>query len=257
MKVHAYTVDGIPLIRPGDDLAGIICGRTRLQDGDIVVISSTVVSKAEGNMRPVQAISAGAEARRIALDGSREPEFIQAVLDESVEVLLESPFLLVKRHNGYICVNAGIDRSNIEDGYLLLLPSDPDASAGNLRAAIRDKTGINVRVMITDTSGRAFRIGQTGAAIGIAGIPATKDWRGTRDLFGRVLEVKNEAITDELAGFSNLLMGEGDGGTPVVVIRGLELGPGDNAGAGIRELYRHESEDVILKALRETAKLRR
>ncbi|HIH43898.1 MAG TPA: coenzyme F420-0:L-glutamate ligase [Candidatus Methanoperedenaceae archaeon] len=254
MKVHAYTVDGIPLIRQGDDLAGIICGRTHLQDGDIVVISSTVVSKAEGNLRPVKAISAGAEAQRIALGSGREPEFVQAVLDESEEVLLESPFLLVKRRNGYICVNAGIDRSNIEDGYLLLLPPHPDASARRLQDAIREKTGVDVRVMITDTSGRAFRIGQTGAAIGIAGIPATKDWRGTRDLFGRVLEVKNEAITDELAGFSNLLMGEGDGGTPVVVIRGLELGPANDN--GIRELYRPESEDVILKALRETAKVR-
>ncbi len=150
--------------------------------------------------------------------------------------------------NGSICVNAGIDHSNV-DGHenILLLPDSPDESAKSIKETIFTITGKRVSVVITDTNGRAFRMGQTGAAVGIAGIRATKDWRGTTDLFGRVLEVKNEAIVDEIAGFSNILMGEGNGGTPIAIIRGLDMfyEPGT-----IQELYRPENEDVIRKALK-------
>ncbi|MDL5502381.1 MAG: coenzyme F420-0:L-glutamate ligase, partial [Candidatus Methanoperedens sp.] len=149
-----------------------------------------------------------------------DPRFVQAVLDESVEILLESPFLLVRIKNGSICVNAGIDHSNVEGSdNILLLPKNPDKSAFDLKKSLFNYTGKNVSVVITDTNGRAFRTGQTGAAIGCAGIKPTRDWRGTKDLFGRVLEVKNEGIVDEIAGFANILMGEGDGGMPIVVIR--------------------------------------
>ena len=116
----------------------------------------------------------------------------------------------------------------------------------NLKKSLFNYTGKNVTVIITDTNGRAFRIGQTGAAIGCAGIIPTRDWRGSKDLFGRVLEVKNEGIVDEIAGFSNILMGEGNGGIPIVVIRGLDL---YSESDGIKELYRPENEDVIRKAI--------
>ncbi len=248
MKATAFTVENIPLIKPGDNIGKIISERTKLEEHDIVIISSTVVSKSENRIRSINNISVTEKAKNIALKNGNQPEFVQAVLDESIEVLLEYPFLLVCTKNGSVCVNAGIDRSNVEGSVnVLLLSKDPDESARKIKDKLFKLTGKKVSVIITDTNGRAFRIGQTGAAVGIAGIKAMRDWRGTCDLFGRVLEVKNEGVVDELACFANLLMGEGDGGTPVVIIRGLEM---YDESSVISDLFRPENEDVIIKALR-------
>jgi coenzyme F420-0:L-glutamate ligase/coenzyme F420-1:gamma-L-glutamate ligase len=248
LKVTAFTIEKIPLIKPGDNIGNIISERTKLEEHDIIIISSTVVSKSENMIRSINNISVTERAKNIALKNGIDPEFVQIVLNESIEVLLESPFLLVGMKNGNICVNAGIDRSNVEgSANVLLLPKDSDESAKKIKDELFKLTGKKVSVIITDTNGRAFRIGQTGAAIGIAGIKAMRDWRGTRDLFGRVLEVKNEGVVDELACFANLMMGEGDGGNPVVVIRGLEM---YDESSVIRDLFRPENEDEIRKALR-------
>lgn len=248
MKVNAFAVGNIPLIKKGDDIARILSEKTELKEHDIVVISSTIVSKSEGRVIYLDNVKVTEKAKAIAKRNNNDPRFVQAVLDESKEILIESPFLLVLTKKGSICVNAGIDRSNVEgNDNVLLLPRNPDESAQKIKESLFKLTGKNVSVIITDTNGRAFRIGQTGAAIGVAGIEVTKDWRGTKDLFGRVLEVKNEAVVDEIAGFANLLMGEGNGGTPVVIIRGLEL---YEESSGIKELYRPEKEDVIRKALK-------
>ncbi len=248
MNATAFAVENIPLIKQGDDIALILSEQTELREHDIVVISSTVVSKSEGRIVSLDSVKVTQRAKIIAKRNGNDPGFVQAVLDESEEILLESPFLLVRTRNGSICVNAGIDHSNVEgEKNILLLPEDPDESARKLKESILKYTGKKVSVIITDTNGRAFRIGQTGAAIGIAGIKATRDWRGTRDLFGRVLEVKNEAIVDEIAGFANILMGEGNGGMPIVIIRGLDM---YHESYGIRELFRPEKEDVIRRALK-------
>ncbi len=248
MKATAFTVEKIPLIKPGDNIGQLISERTELKEHDIVIISSTAVSKSENRIHSIRNLPVTEIAKNIALRNNNEPGFVQAVLNESIEVLLESPFLLVRMKNGSICVNAGIDHSNVEGSdNILLLPEDSDESARKIKDSLFGLTGKKVSVIITDTNGRAFRIGQTGAAIGIAGIKALRDWRGTCDLFGRILEVKNEGVVDELACFANLLMGEGDGGTPVVVIRGLEM---YHESYGIRELIRPENEDMIWKALR-------
>lgn len=244
----AFAVENIPLIKQGDDIARLLSGKTQLKEHDIVVISSTIVSKSEGRILSLNDVNVTERAKKIAERNLNDPRFVQAVLDESEEILLESPFLLVRTRNGSICVNAGIDRSNVEGSdNVLLLPEDPDKSAFELKESIFKLTGKKVSVIITDTNGRAFRMGQTGAAIGIAGMKATRDWRGTKDLFGRVLEVKNEAIVDEIAGFANILMGEGSGGTPVVITRGLEL---YHESYGLNELLRPEKEDVIRRALK-------
>ena len=248
MNAEAITVENIPLIKPGDDIARVIAERAKLEEKDIIIISSTIVSKSENRIFSLDGIKVTGRAETIAKKNSSDPRFVQIVLDESEEVLLDSPFLLVRMKNGSICVNAGIDRSNVEgQENVLLLPEAPDESAGRIRDSLFKLTGKKVSVIITDTNGRAFRIGQTGAAIGITGIKPTRDWRGTKDLFGRVLEVKNEAVVDEIAGFGNFLMGEGNGGTPVVIIRGLNL---YHESSGIKELIRPEREDVILRALR-------
>ena len=247
MNASAFPVENIPLIKKGDDIAGLLTQRARLNEHDIVVISSTVISKSEGRVISQATLVPTERANRIGMKNNTDPRFVQAVLDESDEILLDSPFLLVLMKNGSICVNAGIDHSNVEgNDNILLLPEDPDSSALDLKKRLFDYTGKNVSVIITDTNGRAFRIGQTGAAIGCAGIRPTRDWRGTKDLFGRILEVKNEGIADEIAGFANIIMGEGDGGTPIVILRGLEL---YNESNGIKELYRPEDEDVIRRAI--------
>jgi len=247
LDASAFAVKNIPLIRKGDDIARILTQRAQIMEHDIVVVSSTVVSKAEGRVISQANLDPTERAKLIGIKNNCDPRFVQAVLDESTEVLLESPFLLVRIKNGSICVNAGIDHSNVEGSdNILLLPEDPDKSALEIKRSLFDYTGKNVSVIITDTNGRAFRIGQTGAAIGCAGIKPTRDWRGTKDLFGRILEVKNEGIVDEIAGFANILMGEGDGGMPIAVIRGLGLYDEAN---GIQELFRPENEDVIRKAI--------
>ena len=248
MKATAFTIENIPLIKPGDDIGRLICEKTEIEEHDIVVISSTIVSKSENRILKLCDTNVTQKAKTIAKKNHNDPRFAQAVLDQSEEILLESPFLLVRMKNGSICVNAGIDHSNVDGSEnILLLPDFPDESAKRIKETIFTITGKRVSVVITDTNGRAFRMGQTGAAVGIAGIRATRDWRGTTDLFGRVLEVKNEAIVDEIAGFSNILMGEGNGGTPIAIIRGLEMfyEPGT-----IQELYRPENEDVMRKALK-------
>jgi len=248
LNATAFAVENIPLIKQGDDIALILSEQTELKEHDIVVISSTIVSKSEGRIVSLDSFKPTQRAKIIAKRNDNEPGFVQAVLNESEEILLESPFLLVRTRNGSICVNAGIDHSNVEgEKNILLLSEDPDKSAQKLKESILKYTGKNVSIIITDTNGRAFRMGQTGAAIGIAGIKATRDWRGTRDLFGRVLEVKNEAVVDEIAGFANILMGEGNGGMPIVIIRGLDM---YHESYGIKELHRPEKEDVIRRALK-------
>ena len=248
LNATAFPVENIPLVKAGDDIARILSEKTELKEHDIAVISSTIVSKSEGRVLSLDSVDVTERAKTIAKRNVNDPRFVQAVLDESSEILLESPFLLVRTRNGSICVNAGIDHSNVEGTEnILLLPKDPDKSAFEIKQSIFKYTGKKVSVLVTDTNGRAFRMGQTGAAIGIAGIKATRDWRGTKDLFGRVLEVKNEAIVDELAGFANILMGEGSGGTPIVILRGLNL---YHESCGIKELFRPEEEDVIRRALK-------
>ncbi|MDO9516739.1 MAG: coenzyme F420-0:L-glutamate ligase [Methanosarcinaceae archaeon] len=248
MKLEAFTVDNIPLIKKGDDLAAMICKNTGIQDNDIVVIASTIVSKSEGRTFVLDDITPMQRALEIARKNGEDPRFIQAVLDRSKECLVESPILLVETLNGHVCIKAGIDNSNVEKGFLLELPKDPDASAKKIVEGIRKLTSKRVSVIITDTNGRAFKIGQTGVAIGLSNIAPIKNWCGEKDLFGRVLEITEEGVADEIAGTANLLMGEGNGGNPVVIIRGLEMYV--DTDVTIKETYRFDGEDVIRKGLR-------
>ncbi|MFB6311456.1 MAG: coenzyme F420-0:L-glutamate ligase [Salinirussus sp.] len=245
MEIEA--VKGIPEIREGDDLAALIAERVDLRPDDIVCVASTIVSKAEGRTADLTDYTPGPRATAIAervaaiAEEDKDPRFAQAVLDESEELLLEAPILLAVTHFGHITVNAGIDRSNVPDADLLLLPTNPDRSADKLSAAL------GCPVIVTDTSGRPFRTGQRGVAIGWAGLPAARDWRGETDRDGRELDVTVQAIVDELAGAANLVTGEGSGGTPVAVIRGFDFG--DHAGDD--RLFREPDDDLVRQALRE------
>ncbi len=248
MKFEAIAVENIPLIHPGDDLPSIIYENIGLQDRDIVIVASTVVAKAEGETFRLEDITPGKMALEIAARNGKDARFIQAVLSRSREVLVEKPFMLVTTLAGHTCVNAGVDESNIEDGFLLYPPENPDASASRLGKELERLSGKKLSVIVTDTNGRAFKIGQTGAAIGIYKIKPVKHWIGEKDLFGKILEITEEAVADELAGAANLLMGEGAGGIPVVVIRGLEHYCEEDI--SIKEIYRPEEQDIIKKGLR-------
>jgi coenzyme F420-0:L-glutamate ligase/coenzyme F420-1:gamma-L-glutamate ligase len=243
-------VEAIPLKLPeiaeGDDIARLIVESIELEDGDIIAICSTVISKAEGRLRKIEAVKPTEEAIKLAKELGKQPEFVQVVLEESDEVFFTTPFILTRAKCGNICVNAGVDNSNVREGYLLLLPENPDKSAEKIRKRILELTGKRTGIIITDTNGRPFRKGVVGFAIGSSGVEVLKDWRGEKDLYGRALEVTVECIADEIAAFANLLMGEGGGGIPAVVIRGLKvLGNGK-----ISDVYRSEEEDVIAGRIR-------
>lgn len=236
----------LPIIREGDDIAKMVVEKIELEDRDVVVFCSTIVSKAEGRVRDLKSYVPSERAYELAKKLEKEPNFVQAVIEESEEILLDFPFLLVKAKFGNICVNAGIDGSNVEEGKIVLPPVNPDESAEMLRGRIRELTGKDVGVIITDTNGRCFRKGVVGFAIGISGIEAMRNWVGEKDLYGRELEITVECIADEIAAFANLIMGEGGGGIPVVVFRGLNV-----SGEGsMDEIYRPEEEDVIRKCLK-------
>ena len=240
-SVSCHLVRGLPSIKEGDDLAAMIESLFSIRDGDVVCVASTVVSKSEGRARRLDEYTPSARAEEIAERLDKDPGFVQAVLEESEVVLLDRPFLLVATKFGHTGVNAGIDRSNVSDGRILLLPEDPKASADRIRWGLKK----DCAVIVTDTCGRPFRCGVAGVAIGWSGIAAIRDWRGKRDLEGRELEITLEAIVDEIAGMANFLMGEGGDGTPVVVVRGLEY---PKSGGRI---FRPRELDVIRDRLQE------
>jgi coenzyme F420-0:L-glutamate ligase/coenzyme F420-1:gamma-L-glutamate ligase len=247
--MDAFAVEGLPEVEAGADLAALIDEHGSVRDGDVVVVASTVVSKAEGRSASLAAFPAGPRAVEIAerlsdISGEeKDPRFAQAVIEESAELLMEAPFLLSATRFGHVGVNAGIDRSNTGGADLLLLPERPSESAEGIRAGLR----ADAAVIVSDTSGRPFRHGQRGVAIGWAGMPASRDWRGETDRDGHELAVTVESVVDELAATANLVSGEGDGGTPVVVIRDFEFGDQD----GSEELFRSVEGDFVRQALRE------
>jgi coenzyme F420-0:L-glutamate ligase/coenzyme F420-1:gamma-L-glutamate ligase len=243
--MELFAVPDLPEVREGDDLAALIAERVDLRADDVVCVASTVVSKAEGRTVDLSEVTASERARAIAdrlerITGEeKDPRFAEVVLAESERLVMEAPFLLAETRFGHIAPNAGVDRSNVAGADLLVLPTDPTASARRLHEAL------GVPVIVTDTCGRPFRHGQRGVAIGWAGMPASRDWRGEPDRDGRALSVTVESVVDELAAAANLLGGEGAGGDPAVVVRGFEFG--DLAGSD--ELFRDYEDDLVRQAL--------
>ncbi|RIK41831.1 MAG: coenzyme F420-0:L-glutamate ligase [Chloroflexi bacterium] len=252
--MHLFAIPNLPLIQPGDDLAALICAGLaatgdQIQPGDILVIAQKVVSKAEGRLVRLGDVTPGAKAREIADVVGKDPRIIQVILDDSRSVLrMRRHLFVVEQRSGWVCANAGVDRSNIEPGpdgaeYLALLPADADASAARLRAAIEQRTGVAPAIIINDSHGRAWRVGTVGVAIGCAGLPPVWDQRGRQDLFGYSLQSSEECIADELAAAATLLMGQSDEGRPVVVVRGYSLPPA--APAPARMIQRDPATDAF------------
>jgi coenzyme F420-0:L-glutamate ligase/coenzyme F420-1:gamma-L-glutamate ligase len=238
-------IRGLPLIRAGDNIAAMICERVTIEDGDIISLASTVYSKAKGYTKSLAEITPSKRALHLGELNKEDPRFVQAVLDASKDIIMEYPFILSELPFGHIGVRAGVDQSNIDDGMVIFLPSDPMHAAAQVREEIRKITGKTVGVIITDTCGRSFRRGQTGHAIGWSGFTAIRDFRGDIDLFGHELKITEEAVVDEIAGFANFVMGESNNGVPAVLFRNCP------AWTGHDDLYFSKAEDITRKLLKE------
>jgi coenzyme F420-0:L-glutamate ligase/coenzyme F420-1:gamma-L-glutamate ligase len=252
----AIALEGFPLVKPGDNLARIIVetaerNNVRIEDGDVIVVAQKVVSKAEGRVVRLRDVMPSEKAVELAGRTGKSPRFVELVLRETRRILKATPeTLLVEDARGLVCINAGIDKSNVEglDAYTLL-PENPDYSAEKCRMEIRDLTGKNVAVIICDTHSRPFRRGQVNFAIGVSGIKPLKDYRGKQDLFGYVLRVKNVAVVDEIAAAAELLMGQAREATPVVIFKGLQSVVEYCEGSSINELKITREEDLFRNAL--------
>lgn len=233
-------VAGMPEVREGDRVGELIVERAELEDGDVVVISQKVVSKAEGRVVPLDSVTPSARALELAERLGKEAALVELVLSESREVLRAERVLITETHHGFVCANAGIDSSNLpDDGTVCLLPEDPDASARKIRAELG-----GAAVVIADSFGRAWRLGQAEVAIGCAGLQSLDDWRGRHDASGRELSATVIAIADEVAAAADLVRGK-DEGVPAVVVRGLDRYVGAEDGPGAAALRRPPGEDLF------------
>jgi coenzyme F420-0:L-glutamate ligase / coenzyme F420-1:gamma-L-glutamate ligase len=242
-RLELIGVDGLPEVRPGDDLGELISSRSKLAKGDVLVVAQKVVSKSEGRLISLHTVKASAEAVRIAsnLVADPDPRMVQVILDESARVLRSHRVLITETRHGFVCANGGVDHSNVPgEDVVTLLPDDPDASASGLRSRLRELTGVDVGVIVSDTFGRPWRLGIVNVALGVAGLPASLDLRGSLDDAGKELHATVLAIADDLAAAAGLVMGK-TGRTPAVVIRGLRL---QGSGTG-RDLVRPAAEDLF------------
>lgn len=245
-EVRVTAVPGLPEFRDGDRIGATIAERARLREGDVVVVSQKIVSKAEGRVRRLSSVIPGAEARRLAAVLGKEPALVELILGESREVLrAERDVLIVETHHGLVCANAGIDSSNMpEEGVVSLLPEDPDASARRIRDEMRAGARANMAVVVADSFGRAWRLGQAEVAIGCAGIGPLDDWRGRPDAGGRELRATAIALADHAAAAADLVRDKASG-NPVAIIRGLERFVVEDDGPGAAALRRPRSEDLF------------
>ena len=229
-------------ICPSDDISDIVLESENIQDGDIVVIAQKIISKQEGRLVDLSTVIPSLLAKGISSQYQKDPKIIELILSETKRIVrMNNGILIVETHHGFICANAGVDESNVEEGYATLLPINSDDSAQKIRKKILEKSYKHVSVIISDTFGRPFRMGQTNHAIGISGITPILDYEGTLDSFNRLLRVTAIAIADELSSASELVMGKSLK-CPVAIIRGYSF---ENGNDSITELIRTESEDLF------------
>jgi coenzyme F420-0:L-glutamate ligase/coenzyme F420-1:gamma-L-glutamate ligase len=251
-KLELIALEGFPRVEPGDNLAllihaSLIGNQLELAAGDVLVIAQKVVSKAEDRYVKLADVTPGEEALKLAAAADKDPRQAELILRESREVIRVRPGVVIVEHrNGYIHANAGIDKSNIpnsnEDPQVLLLPIDPDASAGAIRHFFSEQGTSAPMIVINDSAGRAWRNGTVGIAIGTAGFRPLFNQVGEQDMFGNILEVTEAAVADELAAAASLLMGQAAEACPVVLVRGAQL---QRAELGSDSLIREKSMDMF------------
>lgn len=249
--VTLIPITALPEVSVGDDLAALLLAAMapldiQIQAGDVLVVAQKIVSKAEGRLVRLADVTPGTEAERVAAATDKDPRLVELILAESEAISRMRRGVLIVRHRlGFTSANAGIDRSNVpqagNDMSVLLLPEDPDGSATGLRAALRDRTGIDVAIVISDSHGRPFRLGTVGVAIGVAGFPALWDRRGNPDRQGYLLQHTEVGLADEIAAAASMVMGQAAESVPAVLVRGLQL-PQDEGCA--RDLYRPADLDL-------------
>jgi coenzyme F420-0:L-glutamate ligase/coenzyme F420-1:gamma-L-glutamate ligase len=254
--VTLAAVPDFPLVTPQDDLAELLisaltaAGMTPAS-GDVLVVAQKIVSKAEGRIVDLNAVTPSAKARELASEVGKDPRLVELILRESSEVVAHKPGVLVVAHKlGFVLANAGIDRSNVapeaeaepDSERVLLLPVDSNASAAALKARLDGHFGVALAVVVSDSVGRAWRNGIVGMALGAAGLPALRDLIGRNDLFGRPLEVTQTGFADEIAAAASLLMGQADEGLPAVLVRGLSWREPE---ADATALLRPKDEDLF------------
>jgi coenzyme F420-0:L-glutamate ligase/coenzyme F420-1:gamma-L-glutamate ligase len=233
--IRIIPLTGIPLIKPGDDLARILGDALDrlekppdfskpLRPGDVLVLAQKIVSKAEGRYVDLDTVTPSGHAQAVALQCRKDPRLVEVILSESVAVVRVRPGLIITRHRlGFIAANAGVDRSNVAPeglDWVLKLPVDPDRSAANIRSALRDRFGVEAGVIIADSHGRPHRMGVVGVAIGLAGLPGFEDWRGRADLFGYTLRHTEVGMADQIAAAATLMLGQAAESIPAVIVRG-------------------------------------
>jgi coenzyme F420-0:L-glutamate ligase/coenzyme F420-1:gamma-L-glutamate ligase len=245
------TLPNIPLVQRGDDVGWIVLqglseAGIPLRDKDVIVIASKIISKAEGRVVRLEDVTPSARALELSETTGKDARELELMLQESSELVRVRKGLVVTRHHlGFVSANAGIDRSNVEEGageYVLLLPKDPDADAARLRVELESATGANVAVVIADSHGRPHRLGAVGIAIGSAGLPALEDWRGRSDLFGYTLKYTDIGLADMLASAAMVLFGQGAEGTPLVHVRGASW---RGANGSAKDLVRPSEMDLF------------
>lgn len=244
----AYAIPEIPLIQPGDDILSTILDRVAAaemtwRDRDVLVVSSKIIAKAEGRQIDLSEVCPSLQALEVAEETGKDARLVELVLRESIMVSRKRRGVLVTQHRlGFVSANSGLDQSNIEggDSAAILLPDDPDRSAAELRAGLKSALGFDIAVVVSDTHGRPFRVGNVGVAIGAAGLPSVKDLRGRVDLYGRALEITQQAFADLVASTAHLLCGEADEGYPAIVIRGIDLTGRPGVAADLNRIPEHD-----------------
>jgi coenzyme F420-0:L-glutamate ligase/coenzyme F420-1:gamma-L-glutamate ligase len=251
-RVEVLALAGLPEVQEGDDLEALIGdaleatpGALPIEPGDVLVVTQKVVSKAEGAVVDLRTVTAGAEAIEWARQWDRDPRQIQVVLDEAARIVrMARGVLIVETHHGFVCANAGVDASNVgplSGDLVTLLPRDPDASARRIRAAIRDRFGADLAVVVSDSFGRPWRWGIVDVALGVSGLLPLEDLRGTPDADGRVMRTTVRAVADELASAAELALGK-TAGRPVALVRGAQPPPGEGTS---RDLVIPEANDLF------------
>jgi coenzyme F420-0:L-glutamate ligase/coenzyme F420-1:gamma-L-glutamate ligase len=251
-KVEIFPVTGLPIIKKGDDLAYLICQATEkqgtsIQNGDVIIITHVVVSRAEGNVVNLETVTPSEFAKTIAKTTRKDPKLVEIILRESKSIIrMSNRKLIMETKHGLVCANAGIDRSNVPgNSNVALLPENADLSAQMIKQKIRQMTGKEVAVIISDTHGRPLRRGEINIALGIAGFSPLRDRRGEKDLFGYKIRVKRTAIADELASAAELVIGQTNEAIPVALIRGYPYLKSEKK-AKATKLIRTPEEDMFI-----------
>jgi len=246
-EIRVIPLLGLPEVCGGDDVARMIVqaagSEPGIRGGDVLVVTQKIVSKAEGRVARLDSVTPSAAAERLAAATEKDPRLVELIMRESASIVRQrGPVLITETRHGFVCANAGIDASNVgPEGTVCLLPLDPDASARGIRAAIREATGAEVAVIVSDTFGRAWREGHTNVAVGLAGMLPFADYVGQTDPFGYELRVSTLCVADELAGATELVMNKLDG-VPVAIVRGFDYPKGDGSA---RQIVRAKENDLF------------